>query len=230
MSTVKYNENSHLQDLKKLFNNKNVMVFDLETTGFSTEKEVFGAHGYKCYENNGNYQTARILQVGWKYIENWGEEFDTDNIAACFRKSRDIKTISNTNIHGITMNDINKKGKNMKNILDNYGFGYSIENADYIIAHNAKFDIPILLNELHRIGYHRKIHKIINLIENNGIICTLKYGKAICNGSYKLESFYQHYYHTIPKNTHKADGDVKILLDILNKVIIDPIVCNKSNV
>ena len=112
---------------------------------------------------------------------------------------------------------------NFKNILDKCGFGHAIENADYIIAHNSKFDIPILLNELHRIKYKRKEDKILNLLDTGGIICTLKYGKAICDGSYKLASFYQHYYHCEPENTHKADGDVKILLEILNKVVKDPI-------
>ena len=56
----------------------------------------------------------------------------------------------------------------------------------------------------------------------------MKFGKYICNGkSYKLGKFYEHYYNVSPKNTHTASGDVKILLDILNKIIKDPLIINK---
>jgi DNA polymerase III epsilon subunit-like protein len=216
-----------LQDLKKLFKKKNVLVFDLETTGFSTEKELFGDYRYKCYKDDKNYRNARIIQVGWKFVEDWSGSFDTENVQAQYRKSPDIKRISNSEFHGITLDCVNKHGKSFKNILDKCGFGHAIENADYIIAHNSKFDIPILLNELYRIGYKRKEEKILSLLDTGGIICTLKYGKAICDGSYKLSSFYYHYYKCEPKNTHKADGDVKILLEILNKVVKDPI-CKQS--
>ena len=94
-------------------------------------------------------------------------------------------------------------------------------NCDYIVAHNANFDVSILLNELYRINYKKKINKIINMIKNNRIICTMKYARIICNGRYNLCSFYEHYYNDIPNNLHRADGDVKVLLMILNKVVND---------
>ena len=216
------NANNTLPDLRKLLKGKNVLIFDLETTGLRMDSEKFGTYKYSCYKDNDKYKNTRILQVGWKYIENWSDLFDTHDIEAYYRKSVDITEINNTHIHGITVKCINEKGKLFKNIINKHGFGYALENTDYIIAHNTKYDVPILLNELNRLGYERKIERIINLIESNRVICTMKYGRKICTGSCKLEKFYEHYYNVLPENTHTADGDVKILLDILNKVILDP--------
>ena len=96
-------------DLNQILKGKNVLIFDLETTGLYMDNNTFGTYKYKCYEDNSKYNATRILEIGWKYIENYNSHFDTDDVKSFYRKSKDITKINNTNIHGITLDCINKQ-------------------------------------------------------------------------------------------------------------------------
>lgn len=216
-----------VKNLNKLFLNKNILVFDLETTGFPSGGSTIYCEDYDKYKNNDNFKNARIIQIGWSYTKNWQGKFDIKKVKCRYRKSRDIKEIKNSHIHNITIDILDKEGEKLSVIFKDSGFGYAITNADYIVAHNANFDISILLNELHRLNYNRKLNKILDLIKNKKIICTLKYAKAVYAKSYSLSNFYKYYYDVEPELVHRADEDVKILLLILNKLVNDEKIVRK---
>lgn len=225
----KFEKNYNIRNLNTIFKNKNILVFDLETTGLPRGYKVLDKDNYEyCYDNT-IFNDSRIIQIGWSYTEKWNNKFTIDNIRSEYRKSKDITQIDNSHIHNITMDILNKKGSYFATILNNKDFGKALMNADYIVAHNASFDVSILLNELNRIKYTKKINKLIDLIKNDRIICTLQYARKICENKCNLESFYKHYYNKEPENLHTADGDVKVLLLVLNKLINDDIIKIKYN-
>ena len=64
-----------VDDLNKLFENKNILVFDLETTGFPSGGSIYHEN-YDKYKNNDNFKNARIIQIGWSYTKKWqGKNF-----------------------------------------------------------------------------------------------------------------------------------------------------------
>jgi DNA polymerase III epsilon subunit-like protein len=214
-------DNYKLDDLYSLFKGKNILVFDLETTGLPKASTALRKDNFDCYKKNKLFNSSRIIQVGWSYTENWNGKFNSKNVNAIYRKCKHIKRIDNTFIHGITLSTVNKEGMLLSKIINKSGFGYALKNTDYIIAHNAGFDVYILLNELYRINYGKRINSIMNLLKKGNVICTLKYARGICTGRRNLAAFYEHYYNEVPKILHRADEDVKVLLDILNKLVYD---------
>jgi len=208
-------------------NNTNILIFDLETTGFPKSKSGFriGPKEYYSPTNNSKYDTSRIVQIGWTHIEN----FSFDNllnveIQCVIRKPTDFDDIPNSHIHGITFDQAQQEGIEFKQIIDTEGFGYALCNSDYIVAHNVYFDTFVLLNELYRINYKKCANKIEQLMSNNKCICTGEYSKNICKlpqkvPGYKmpkLSELYEYYYKSPPQNQHNAGSDVKTIVDILS--------------
>lgn len=122
------------------------------------------------------------------------------------------------NIHGIDFQTASTKGTSFEDIINKCALGEAIRNADYIIAHNAYFDVMILLNELHRAGMVELIDKINHIDTYNKIICTGEIGKRILRTGIRyprLSELYEYYYFMQPPNAHNAGSDVKILLDVI---------------
>jgi len=206
--------------------NKRILIFDLETTGFPTKKPGFhnGKDQYFDYTLNSKYDTSRIVQIGWLYVEKYNfEDYEMNEIDCHLRKPIDFDSVPNPHIHGITYEMARDNGLLLSNILNNRGFAYAMLNCDYLIAHNAFFDVYVLLNELHRLKFLNLISKVNTLILENKIVCTGEISRDICELPMKgmgykmpkLEELYFHFYKEKPIHMHDAKSDVKTIIDIL---------------
>lgn len=198
---------------------KNVLILDTETTGFPKR---IGFNGYIDYRINSAYDSSRIVQIAWAFVEDFSKEkLQNISIDVFVRKPIDFYSIPNSDIHGINYQEAIKKGLPLSKILNNKGLSYAIQKADIIIAHNAGFDVNILLNELHRIKFTTSIKALLR-IKSSGLICTGELGRNICKipqrCEYKmprLEELYYHFYHKDPEKGHDAYADVSTLVKII---------------
>jgi len=209
---------------------KRVIVFDVETTGLPVMKEGWfdnPADKYYDFRDNTKYDGSRIVEIAWSYIENFHpSDIDVDDIESFIRKPVDFHDIQNTHIHNISYSRAMKNGELLGNILNDKGLAYAIRNCDYVIAHNAAFDINILLNELYRLKFNTTLAALEKLLNTSRMVCTCKLGMNVCKienkrGTYKfptLDELYRHYHHRNPDIQHSAYYDVKSLLEILKKI------------
>jgi len=209
--------------------NKNILIFDLETTGLPICKSgYYDKRQYYNYTDNSKYDTSRIVSIAWSYIENYTHNkldkiIENDDIEYHIRKPTDFNKIENSDFHGITYKIAKEKGIILSKIL-NDGFGYAITNCDYIVGHNCLFDIFILLNELYRIKFNTCLEKLENILNNDNYICTGEYSRDICKMKTrnkfiykmpKLCELYEYYYNSKPEKQHEAKADVKTVILIM---------------
>ena len=177
---------------------KNVFVFDTETTGLP-KGSPFGWGTYWDYRMNDKYDSARVLSIAWSSIEKFNRnELKTDitDIKHYLRYPEGFTEITTTHIHGISYNDVLEKGLPLHIILDKYGLGKAILDAEYVLAHNVGFDYNVLLNELYRIVTNNDenennenintdlgnkcIKHLLYLKSKNKIVCTGELSTDIC--------------------------------------------------
>jgi len=182
--------------------NKNVFVFDTESTGLPA-KPPSGWGSYWDYRLNEKYDNARIVSIAWVLLTKFDRETldcdeldDSGSIKHYLRYPEGFSEILTTHIHGISFNDAMTKGIPLGIILDTYGLGKSLLKADYIIAHNVGFDYHVLLNELYRIVSNNEpivsislntreialncINHLISLKSQGHVICTGELSTNIC--------------------------------------------------
>lgn len=228
--------NTPLQDTPlNILNGKTIFVFDTETTGLP-EKGPTGFGSYWDYRMNNKYDNSRIVSIAWSFINNYSNKNITNKIEHFIRHPEGFTEIPTAHIHGITFDFAFENGIKFNDILENCGLGELLLSSDYIVAHNAKFDLHILLNELYRLGTELAIKCILHLLnmKNSGkVICTAEIGADICKldfpskSSYqgkkiktsykmpKLSELYKYYYAKDFENQHSANGDVLALLEIM---------------
>ena len=200
---------------------QNVFVFDTETTGLPEKTQKWGT--YWDYKLNKKYDGSRIVSIAWSQIEKFNKNNiinDINNIQHHLRYPEGFKEILNTNIHGISYEDILKTGLPFSLILNNMGLAQALLDADYIVAHNVGFDYHILMNELYRIVNHNVdnidnntnlyvsvsakdkanlcIEHLENLKNNGKLICSGKLSTNICKISFPTSNIYLGY-----KTTYK---------------------------
>ena len=219
--------------------NKRVFVFDTETTGLPA-KGPSGFGSYWDYRDNSKYETARIVSIAWAFMNCYNKNDEITRVIEHFlRHPEGFSEITNSNIHGITFENALENGLKFNDILENCGLGEILLSSDYIVAHNAGFDLHVLLNELYRVGTDLANRCINHLLEMRGfgrIVCTAILGTDICKLDFpsqsnyqgkrfkksykmpKLLELYKHYYGIEPENQHSADGDVRALLDVMSRM------------
>jgi len=216
-----------------------ILFIDLETSGLpdktannidisaNDEDEIdirllSSYDNYPSFVNNYGYSTSRILQIGWCLIKNNDLNVDLSEIKSVYRKPDDFKEISKSSIdiHGITIDIVNKNGLLLKDILDG-DFGKCILDCDYIMAYNIAFDFSILINECYRLNHKTILNKLLELKQSKKAICVFELSKKIFNKSYKLSKLYEIIYGNIPIGIHDAKNDVYIMImvykELLNK-------------
>lgn len=224
--------------------NKRVFVFDTETIGLPA-KGPSGFGSYWDYRDNSKYESARIVSIAWAFIENYSNNLqdkgdnETSTIVHYLRHPEGFSEITNSHIHGITFENAFENGLKFNDILENCGLGETLLSSDYIVAHNAGFDLHVLLNELYRVGTELAMKCINHLLEMNEIgriVCTAILGTDICKLEFpsqsnyqgkrfkksykmpKLLELYKHYYGVEPENQHSADGDVRALMEVMRRM------------
>ena len=220
---------SEIQVKLDFLSGKNVLVFDLETTGFPTRKPGFntGRNQYYDYQNNTKYESSRIVQIAWTLIENFDfDKLEDIDINCYIRKPINFHEIPPVvvAIHGISYQQAVDEGIILSEILNKKNLKNDLLKCDYIMAHNVWFDVLILLNELNRIKFTKCVNKMNQLVINNKMICTGEYSRDICKMPMKygieykmpqLRELYKFYYGDFPPNSHDAKHDVNAIIKIL---------------
>ena len=188
---------------------KNVFVFDTETTGLPLGSPS-GWGSYWDYRMNDKYDSSRIVSIAWASIKNFDREnIDSNsdsNISHHIRYPEGFDSIPTTHIHGISLEEALKNGTPFGYILSIYGLADALLNADYIVAHNVKFDYNILMNELHRIVTTNEpiipislsirekanlcLEHIKNLYDTKCVICTGILSTEICKMEFPSKNTY----------------------------------------
>jgi DNA polymerase III epsilon subunit-like protein len=216
---------------------KSVLIFDLETTGFPTRKQSFSHDPRNEYYDPMElkyYVNSRIVEVAWYHTESFSlDKLDDSQICSAIRKPTDfvIKNIPDSaravEMHGINDDKAKKEGIFFSKIVNQGGLGYAIQQAEYIVAHNAFFDVFVLMSELYRLNFMNCFNHVKNLVDTNKIVCTMSKGKEICKLRCKygrglknptLGELYNHYYGKYPENAHHASNDVNSLMMISKKI------------
>ncbi len=186
-----------------------VIVFDTETTGFPLGRNVPPFM-------SGNYNSARMIEIGYILMENNEIIKKVDHLI----KHDEYIELTNSHIHGITMNMLNIQGKKMTDVL--YELEKDIKDVDLIISHNFKFDFSILMSEIYR--YYPIFNTLLGYMYSKPSYCTMLHGmKYLQQRKWpKLKDLYLHLYPMSSyEQTHRALDDAEICAKCYLKLIND---------
>ena len=171
--------------------NKNIIIYDTETTGLNPLKE-------------------KIIEISFtKLINNTGDTF-------LINPEKQIP-IEASNINGIT-NELVDKCKNFSQIIDNLEKDFECKNKDnktYLIAHNGNtFDELFLKEEYNRIN--REIPEGYIFIDTLPITRELLKDKV---ENHKLQTLKRHFDIEVDDSVaHTAKADVVVLAELWEKL------------
>ena len=218
---------TNIKDFENI-RNKKVLFIDLETTGLV--KTPFGLPPETKFPNykSEEYNSARILSIGWLYMEDFDYDYDIklENINERIIKPNGfIIPEDSIKIHQITQEITDIKGRPIKKILKY--IANIINECDYIIGYNVFFDFNILLSELYRVKLKNTIQKMLDLQTNKKILCvgilSSLYAKPdnwkpnITN-KYQIPKqidAYKKCFDNYPENAHNAKSDVFAMIKII---------------
>ncbi len=159
---------------KSINNVGKFIIVDIETTGLPKKRD---AHPWDV-EN-----WPRIVQIAWIIIDKNADLIGFKNYYCTDCIPIPQKT---THIHGITDDFVKANGvSTMSAITD---FMQDLNNAEFIVAHHALFDIPIVESEIYR-------HGMIRRLTDKTIICTMENGAKIIARD-DLVKFGKYYHNT----------------------------------
>lgn len=212
--------------ITKHISGKSVMILDTETTGLPCGGS--GEYtGEKIYKDLQKYDSARMIQVAWHYSKQFDANRENDEVESHYVKSNYYVTPEALAVHKITNDELQKNGEPINEVLNR--LEECILETDYIVAHNAWFDVYIIMSEFYRNNYKNALRKMKEMIKNNHILCTKKHGRLICHLPQKcsektkkiickmpkLCELYEHFFQEYPEKAHHADDDVRTLLKIV---------------
>jgi len=145
-------------------------------------------------------------------------------------KPYNVISKDSTKFHGITNEISELKGVSLKDVLTE--FISDIESIDFIVAHNAGFDLSMVMIELMRMIKEHETNSIINLNLNNqlakiqglnNVHCTMRDSVDLCKiekensrGKYykfpTLSELHIKLFMVEPKNLHNSLNDILITL------------------
>lgn len=175
-----------------------IVFFDVETTGLPISWK-------ESYSNI--YNWPYIIQLA--YIISYDEkELSIEQDSILKPDGFEVPNES-TKVHGISNEQAIIKGSDRKEVLEN--FASVIIDADYIVAHNANFDINVLRCEFLRNNIEDPFQRDLS------IICTMKKTTNFCKipseyGDYKWPSLQELHYKLFKKQFregHNAKHDIR---------------------
>ena len=147
------------------------LIFDVETTGLPKNRYA----GIDELEN-----WPRIVQICWILLDT---DFNCVNTETCYLNQDSPIPKEATRIHHIDDKVIKEKGLDPKLVFQK--FQKDFQQADYLIAHNIDFDLPIIESELYRL-------EISKPFKGKRKICTMKLTTDYCKIPSKNGSGYKY--------------------------------------
>jgi DNA polymerase-3 subunit alpha len=198
---------------------KYIVLFDLETTGLPKQP---GYNKYYPPRKLSYYDSSRVVQIAlttYEIVEGLPPKmvFEED----CIIKPNGF-VIQNAHIHNITHDIAIKTGINFKTAMCK--FLPEFKRASLLVAHNAQFDIKVLMSELYRQG----LTDMETEIKDTPSFCTshgttnmvkLKYN----NKKFKQPKLIELYKWLFKKHPDDMDGQHNALWDtrVLSKCFIE---------
>ena len=136
------------------------VVFDTETTG------LFRRNAQPS--DTAEYDGARVLQIAYVVCDEAWRELRS----SCYIVSPGGEhgfVVDGTQIHGITSDRAVAEGVSFKIAVE--GLFSELEKPNVaLVAHNAEFDMNVLVSELYRRGHT----KWLSLLETTPVVCTMQ--------------------------------------------------------
>lgn len=142
------------------------LIIDTETTGLPNCKGLSFGH-FPAYDKLDHYDNARIVQISMMICN---EKFEQITLLD-FIVKREGFVIENSKIHGITNDISDEKGIPFSNIVP--FLSKHLKQVSHIVAHNASFDVNVILSELHRLN----MTDVIEEMKSKRVLCTMKHTK-----------------------------------------------------
>lgn len=166
------------------------LILDTETTGLPLSK---------CPEKIEDFNRARMIELAYIiYDENKNEVLRKSNLVI-----PDNFEICNEHIHGISQRMASNNGKHISEIFKE--FEQDLTNVEYIVAHNAIFDMNIIISECYRYNFR----SLLDILKNKKVKCTLFLAKQCLQGkrSFKLTKLYSYFFEDEELQAHRALSD-----------------------
>ncbi|MBN2306462.1 3'-5' exonuclease [Candidatus Peregrinibacteria bacterium] len=171
--------------IRRYHSGEDFIVFDTETTGLNTFHDD-------------------IIEVG---ARQWNKHGPGTSFEELIWVNPNKITQAAWEIHKIPMEEVEKARKPEEVLSDFIRFC----GNKPLVAHNIKFDFPMLNSNLVRSG--------LKPYQNDQVVCSLIYAKEQMLPM-KLEELAKHYkVKTKPEALHRAMYDVDLLIEILNTVM-----------
>jgi DNA polymerase III epsilon subunit-like protein len=179
------------------------IIFDTETTGLVPKDS---SNNYYSYKNTNKYVNTRMIQISYEILDK-----DLNVIIERNFYINEVDVISNSNIHNITVDILQKDGIKMNDFA--LIFREDVKSCSTIIAHNFQFDYCIIMSELYRFGYN----DIIDKINSMKMLCSMRRTKHLVCKNCKYPKLIELYNYAnsldlkeLP-NSHNSMYDVKYL-------------------
>ena len=188
-------------------------VFDLKTTGFPLTP---GYDTYYHWKHTDKYEGSRIVQISYAIMDHRGLAGPIHNYII---KPRNF-TVRATHVHGITEARAVAEGTDIRMLYS--GIHGALSQCRFIIAHNAKFDVNVLLSEMNRDGETETIREVLK----KRIICTMHLTRQLvsardangCLKSPKLSELFYTLFRSAMEGAHDAKEDVANLCRIVARL------------
>lgn len=198
---------------ERSFNYENIIFFDVETTGLPLNWS-------ESFTNIKNW--PYIVQLAWIQSKAVRSEI-LEEKDIILKPNNFIIPIESEKIHGISNETAISQGWDRKMVLET--FAKAISDSEYVVAHNANFDINVLRCELLR-------NNILDPFNNKVIICTMESSTNFCkipssSGKFKWPSLAELYFKLFNKgfeDAHNAKNDIRATYEcfweLINRGII----------
>jgi DNA polymerase III epsilon subunit-like protein len=123
---------------------KYVLSFDLETSGLPNQPSY---NKYYPYTDLASYESSRVIQIGYTVYKVTGNKHEFVKEVEYIIIPHGFK-IDNERFHGITHAHACNKGIEFKNAIAL--MNDDLEKTSLLVAHNAGFDVNVLLSEMWR--------------------------------------------------------------------------------
>ena len=192
------------------------LVFDVETSGlpFNFNSKFFVLD---------DYENARLIELGYMVLDEAGTVLKSKE----FLINDTVNELSNTHIHGITLDDLKDRGVPTETAFEE--FYQDLQHVQVLVAHNIRFDTNIMLSECQR--NLTQFRTLKNTIRSKPLFCTMLHGKEVMKVRKwpKLLELYEHLTSKQIVQTHRALDDVKLCAECYQ--IMKPfVICNNNNV
>ena len=192
------------------------LIFDTETTGLPKRWNA-------PVSDSNNW--PRCVQLAWQLHDETGKCLEYKNYL--IKPNGFEIPFAAEKVHGISTELAQKKGTELKEVLDN--FKNILSNTKYLCGHNIVFDINILSSEYYRyynVDPLKNFPKIDTCNQETANICMLPGGKG---GNYKFPTLSELHFKIFGKNfneAHNASADVdataRCLFELLRTKKISP--------